>query len=63
MMTTWYVSSDWHLTVFIAPMLVYFLWKHEDAAKITIKSLIICSSVLVGIWAFMNEFVIGDYVM
>ena len=63
MMTTWYVSIEWQLTIFIAPMLIYLLSKHEKLGLAFIVSLIAAIPISVGIWSYIRRDVFSDFVM
>ncbi|CRK93119.1 CLUMA_CG006713, isoform A [Clunio marinus] len=47
MHTTWYLSVDFQMTILVAPILVYLLWKYGQNVIILIIGLILMSSVYV----------------
>jgi hypothetical protein len=64
MMTTWYISIEWQLTVFVAPVLIYLLNKHENLGLASIISLIAGSAIGVGVWfGFYRQDVAADNIM
>lgn len=63
MMTTWYISIEWQLTIFVAPVLIYLLKKHENLGLASIVSLIAGSAIGVGVWCYLREEVAADNIM
>jgi hypothetical protein len=54
LMTTWYVSIEWQLTIVIAPVLIYILKRHKRLGLTFIVSLIATSALGVGVWTYMR---------
>jgi hypothetical protein len=63
MMTTWYVSVEWLMTVVVAPILVLLLSEYGASALIVPKVLIGLSSTYAFIQSYSMRFVTGDYIM
>jgi peptidoglycan/LPS O-acetylase OafA/YrhL len=63
MMTTWYMSTEWHMTIIIAPVLICILKRNEKLGVNVIGSLIAASVIGAGVWTFSRREVAADYVM
>jgi peptidoglycan/LPS O-acetylase OafA/YrhL len=58
--TTWYVSIEWQLTVFIAPVLIFILKKNEKLGLAVIGSLIAASVIGAGVLSYVRGDIIVD---
>lgn len=57
MLTTWYLSVDWQMTVFVAPILIYMLWKFGKSILKFIVLMIIISCLYGFKICLQNKFV------
>lgn len=48
MHTTWYLSVEWQMMIFVAPVLVYLLWKLGQAYILPLIKMLIVLSCLYG---------------
>lgn len=60
MHTTWFMSVDWIMTVFAAPILVYLLWKFGDKACTLIIGLLSWSAFHTFNVAYNNQFLVQE---
>lgn len=56
MHTTWFMSVDWIMTVFAAPVLAYLLWKFGKKAVVIIVGLLAWSALHTFSVAYDNQF-------
>jgi peptidoglycan/LPS O-acetylase OafA/YrhL len=57
---TWYVSIEWQLTIFIAPVLICILKKNEKVGLSVIGSLIAASVIGAGVLSYLRGDVAVD---
>ena len=46
MHTTWYLSAEWQMTIFIAPPLIYLMWKFGRKTTYMIAGITLLASLL-----------------
>lgn len=57
MHTLWYISVDWQMTFFIAPVLIYMLWKLGQRTTRLIQILIMISCLNAFKISYENKYV------
>lgn len=60
MHTTWFMSVDWLMTVFAAPILTVLLWKYGKKIFILILGLLGCSALHTFCVAYDNYFLVQE---
>lgn len=63
MHTTWYISVEWQMTVFVAPVLIYLLWKCGRRIVTLIAALIVVSSLYAVKIAYDHKFIAHEFDM
>lgn len=63
MHTTWYISVEWQMTVVVAPIFIYLLWKFGQRMLTWIIAIIIVSSLYAVKVAYEHEFIARDFDM
>lgn len=63
MHTTWYLSVEWQMTVFVAPLLIYLLWRFGNNAVKLIEALIVVQSLHAVFIFYKSKIIVQDHDM
>jgi peptidoglycan/LPS O-acetylase OafA/YrhL len=61
--TTWYLSVEWQVTIFISPVLIYLISKYGKNGVTFVEALVVMSS-LYAVWvSYKNKFIVHAHDM